>query len=157
MQHTRQQTQGRWGVWIGGVLVLGMMLLSGCGSTPSTGTTGTTGTTTAPTATSAPPATTSPSTTPSNGTQIMISGTSASNFAFSPGTITIKAGTTIVWTNMSDAPHTSTSDPGSPVTWDSGPLNTNGGTFSMTFSTPGTYHYHCSIHPFMHGTIVVTP
>ena len=28
--------------------------------------------------------------------------------------------------------------------------------FSHTFDTPGTYTYICSIHPFMHGTVVVT-
>jgi plastocyanin len=28
-------------------------------------------------------------------------------------------------------------------------------TFSQTFSTPGTYPYHCSIHPFMQGKVVV--
>lgn len=61
-----------------------------------------------------------------------------------------------MWTNMTSAPHTSTSDSDSSVTWDSGLLNADGGTFSQTFTKPGTYHYHCSVHPFMHGTIVVT-
>jgi plastocyanin len=31
-----------------------------------------------------------------------------------------------------------------------------GGTYSFTFTTPGTYSYHCAIHPFMKGTIIVT-
>jgi plastocyanin len=39
--------------------------------------------------------------------------------------------------------------------WDSGPV-TPGASFSMTFTQPGTYAYHCSFHPFMHGTVVVT-
>ena len=34
-------------------------------------------------------------------------------------------------------------------------LNQND-TFSHTFPTAGTYHYICSIHPFMHGTVIVT-
>ena len=29
-------------------------------------------------------------------------------------------------------------------------------TFSHTFTKAGTYHYICSIHPFMHGTVIVT-
>jgi plastocyanin len=31
-----------------------------------------------------------------------------------------------------------------------------GATFTTTFTTPGTFAYHCNIHPFMHGTVIVT-
>jgi plastocyanin len=31
-----------------------------------------------------------------------------------------------------------------------------GATFTTTFTTPGTFAYHCSIHPFIHGTVIVT-
>jgi plastocyanin len=47
--------------------------------------------------------------------------------------------------------HTATSDTG---VWDSGTLAT-GQSYSHTFDQPGTYTYHCTIHPFMKGTIVV--
>jgi amicyanin len=74
------------------------------------------------------------------------------NFAFSPATITVKAGSTVVWTNDDAIQHDVTFDGGG-IT--SSVLN-HSDTFSHTFPTAGTYHYICSIHPFMHGTVVVT-
>ncbi len=72
---------------------------------------------------------------------------------FIPAQITVSPGTTVVWTNQeNNIPHTVTSDSG---LWDSGTLQPRQ-SFSHTFSTPGTFSYHCNIHPFMHGTIVVT-
>lgn len=76
------------------------------------------------------------------------------NFSFQPGTVTIPVGTTVTWTNMDTPSHTTTSDPGQAVSWDSGVLATNQ-SFSFTFTQAGTFTYHCSIHPNMHGTIVV--
>ena len=76
---------------------------------------------------------------------------SITGFAFQPPTITIPAGSTIRWTNLDPASHTSTSDTG---VWDSGTL-THNQQFSFTFTTPGTYTYYCTIHPFMTGTITV--
>ena len=78
-----------------------------------------------------------------------------SGFAFKPNSLTIHVGDTVKWTNMDGATHTTTSDSGDPASWNSGPLVTNA-TFSFTFTTPGTYTYHCMIHPFMTGTITVT-
>lgn len=78
-----------------------------------------------------------------------------SNFAFSPKTLTISAGTTVEWINKDSATHTSTSDSGDPASWDSGPLATNA-TFNFTFTKTGTYTYHCAIHPYMIATITVT-
>lgn len=74
-----------------------------------------------------------------------------SNFAFNPSTITVQVGDEVVWTNLDAVAHTTTSDTG---LWDSGNLN-QGETFRMTFSSPGTFPYHCSIHPFMTGSVVV--
>jgi len=74
------------------------------------------------------------------------------DFAFSPLTLTIHAGDTVVWTNQDAMGHTVTSDSG-------GELNSStipgGGTYSHTFAAAGTYSYHCSIHPSMKGTIIV--
>jgi plastocyanin len=74
------------------------------------------------------------------------------NFGFSPATITITAGSTVVWTNDDSVQHDITFDGGA---ISSTTLNHND-TFSHTFTTAGTYHYICSIHPFMHGTVIVT-
>jgi plastocyanin len=74
------------------------------------------------------------------------------NFAFSPATITVTTGSTVMWTNDDSIQHDITFDGGTIV---SSVLNHND-TFSHTFTTAGTYHYICSIHPFMHGTVIVT-
>jgi plastocyanin len=76
-----------------------------------------------------------------------------SNFAFGPAVITVKAGTTVTWTNMDEEPHTVTDGAQgikSPV------LGNQGSTYSHTFASPGMYSYNCSIHPFMHGVVMVT-
>ena len=75
------------------------------------------------------------------------------NFKFTPAEVTVKAGTTIRWTNHGYVPHTVDFTGGAVH---SGVLN-NGNQFTHTFTTPGTYPYICHIHPFMHGTVVVTP
>jgi plastocyanin len=72
-------------------------------------------------------------------------------FMFSPVTITVPAGSQVTWMNMDDEPHTVVSDTGM---FRSGGIDTNE-TFSFKFDKPGTYHYTCSIHPRMIGTIIV--
>lgn len=74
------------------------------------------------------------------------------SFGFAPDTLTIKAGTTIIWKNTSSAPHTVTSD--DKKAFASGTVDT-GSTFSFTFKNAGTFPYHCTIHPFMKATIIV--
>jgi plastocyanin len=76
------------------------------------------------------------------------------NFAFNPSTVTVKTGTVVTWVNQDAAPHAIASDTGSLVPFSSDPLPT-GASYNVTFTTPGTYTYHCSIHPSMTGTIVV--
>jgi plastocyanin len=73
------------------------------------------------------------------------------DFMFSPNTITVTAGSTVTWVNMDDEPHTVVSDT---AMYRSSALDTNE-KFSFKFATPGTYHFTCSIHPRMVGTIVV--
>ena len=78
------------------------------------------------------------------------------NFSFSPQTLTVKAGTTVTWRfDQPSSPHNVVSLT-TPTVFNSGtPKGT--GTFSFTFTTPGTYPYLCQVHPSMTGTIVVTP
>jgi plastocyanin len=73
------------------------------------------------------------------------------NFTFAPQSITVKAGTTVTWTNDDDIPHTVASKT---KLFKSKALDT-GDKFSFTFTTPGAYEYFCSLHPHMIATIVV--
>jgi len=86
------------------------------------------------------------------GTPVATTDARIKNFAFSPSTITVKADATVVWTNDDPIEHD--------VTFDGGAIGSatldHNDTFAHAFTTPGTYHYICSIHPFMHGTVIVT-
>jgi acid phosphatase len=73
------------------------------------------------------------------------------NFSFTPATLTIAAGTTVTWTNHDDVTHTVTA---ADKRFDSGAIDTDG-TFAHQFTTPGTYAYHCAIHPTMTAQIIV--
>jgi amicyanin len=84
---------------------------------------------------------------PQGGTAVSIS-----DFKFNPATLTVPVGTTVTWTNQDEEPHTIAAKDGS---FHSPGMDTHG-TYSFTFSTPGSYDYICSIHPFMTGTVVVT-
>ena len=77
---------------------------------------------------------------------------SIKNFSFNPGTLVVKTGTTIVWTNNDSMAHTVTSDAGG--AFDSGNL-APGQSFSHTFSDVGSFAYHCAIHPNMKAEIIV--
>jgi plastocyanin len=79
------------------------------------------------------------------------SSTSNPNF-YSPSNFTAKVGQTVTWSNRDSAIHTVTSTTG---LFGSGDL-AGGGTYSFTFTQPGIFHYYCTIHPWMKGTIVVT-
>ncbi|MEA3141949.1 MAG: hypothetical protein QOK23_4118 [Gammaproteobacteria bacterium] len=73
------------------------------------------------------------------------------NFTFAPQRVTVKAGTTVTWTNDDDIPHTVAS---STKAFKSKVLDSDD-KFSFTFTTPGIYEYFCSLHPHMTGTLVV--
>ncbi len=73
--------------------------------------------------------------------------------SFSPATLQVKVGTIVEWKNLDTANHTVTDDI---LLFDSGPLGYTD-TYKVAFTRTGTYRYHCSLHPLVHGTIVVVP
>jgi plastocyanin len=77
---------------------------------------------------------------------------SIDNFTFTPQTVTVKAGTTVTWTNKDDIPHGIAATNNAFAR--SKALDTDD-SYSFTFTTPGTYQYFCYVHPHMTGTIVV--
>jgi plastocyanin len=77
---------------------------------------------------------------------------SIDNFSFTPATLTVKAGTTVTWTNKDDIPHGIAS---SNKTFARSKALDTDDSYSFTFTTPGTYQYFCYLHPHMVGSIVV--
>jgi plastocyanin len=95
-----------------------------------------------------------PSPTPSgnqNGTPVSIVGgaSTLTTTAFAPNPITVAVGGTVTWTNADNTAHTSTG-----ASWNSGSIPP-GGKFSQTFTSAGSFAYHCTIHPGMVGTVTV--
>jgi plastocyanin len=77
-------------------------------------------------------------------------GVGIDHFAFHPPTLRVAKGTTVSFHNSSRTAHTAT-DKGS---FDTGRI-APGKSVAVRFSRKGTFAYHCTIHPFMHGKIVV--
>jgi plastocyanin len=113
------------------LLAVALVVIAGCSSTKTTPTT---------------PKTT-PKTTPSTTTGKV----SIVDFSFTPASVTVTPGGTVTWTNNGATAHT--------VTFPdfASPQLQPGQTFSHTFATAGTFSYHCSIHPTMTGTVIVSP
>lgn len=74
------------------------------------------------------------------------------DMAFSPATLRIKVGTTVTWRNDDGFTHLVQSDT---TNLFQSPRLASGETYRFTFDTPGTFGYHCTIHPSMAGTITV--
>jgi len=72
-------------------------------------------------------------------------------FSYEPDPVVVQAGGKVIWQNEDTAPHTATADDGS---FDTGTIE-KGKLGSATFKEPGTFTYHCEIHPTMHGTVEV--
>jgi amicyanin len=90
-------------------------------------------------------------TTPSN-----ISGPTVTikNFAFNPPTLNVKVGQTVTFVQEDTIPHTATGSGSS--SFIASPALQKGQTYTVKFTKAGTYNYICSIHPNMHGTVVVS-
>src|SRR6185295_16193338 len=110
-----------------------MLLASACGG-------GYSGPSPVPMPSPTPPAGATPITIPAGASTL-------GNRAFNPAELDVALGATVTWTNTDSIAHTTTSDGAG---WNSGTLPPRG-QFSTTFSTAGTFPYHCAIHPDMVG------
>lgn len=77
---------------------------------------------------------------------------SIAGFAFSPADLSVKVGDSVTWTNNDSTAHTATADDGS---FDCGVI-AGGQSFTFTFTTAGTFTYHCRIHPSMVAKLTVS-
>jgi plastocyanin len=71
------------------------------------------------------------------------------DFAFSPGSVEIRVGDSVTWTNRDSVEHNATDG-----SFDTGLLG-QGESASIRFDAPGTYAFLCEPHPSMTGTVVV--
>jgi len=86
-----------------------------------------------------------------------VPGCEETNECFIPSTVNISIGDTVTWVNDDTAAHTSTSGTaagGPDGNWDSS-LVISGSSFSNTFDQAGEYPYHCMVHPWMSGLVIV--
>ena len=72
------------------------------------------------------------------------------SFKYHPKPLKVSKGTRVAFTNKDGAKHTATH----PGLFNTGVIKHNKTKF-ITFSHKGTFHYHCTLHPFMKGTVVV--
>jgi plastocyanin len=73
------------------------------------------------------------------------------SFKYKPVTIAVRKGGRVRWTNSDAAAHTATADDRS---FDTQTID-KGAARMVTFTTAGTFAYHCDFHPFMKATVVV--
>jgi plastocyanin len=139
---------------IGGVC-LTVALIAACGgdsndnSAAGTGSSSTPAPAPAATGTTTAPAQTPASSSSGSGKSITVH---MKDFAFAPARVDAKVGETVKWINDDDAPHNATAATGDLKT----KTFSKGGSDSYTLDEVGTIKYICTVHPNMHGTIVVT-
>ena len=71
--------------------------------------------------------------------------------SYRPTPLTVSAGTRVVFSNQDSGAHTATQNGGG---FDTGRIRP-GKSAAVTFKRPGTYRFHCTIHPSMKGKIIV--
>lgn len=79
------------------------------------------------------------------------------NIAFSPTAVTVAKGGTVKWTNEDTVGHDVTKKSGPGPKFKSGAAGglQKGDTFQEKFTTAGTVHYVCTVHPNMQATVTV--
>jgi plastocyanin len=75
-------------------------------------------------------------------------------WTYEPAVVTVKVGTTVIWTNVGAVAHTVTTDDGK--TFDSRVMRPKA-TFKFTPTSAGTFAYHCTYHRWMKGTLIAVP
>jgi len=70
---------------------------------------------------------------------------------YTPAALTVHRGDVIIWKNEDPVPHTVTADHGE---FDSGSI-APGKSWRYVAKRQGEYAYHCTLHPNMHGTVMV--
>lgn len=73
------------------------------------------------------------------------------NYDFFPRELTVETGTEVTWVNRDGVPHDATDGAGA---WSTGMLKQEASA-ALTFDSPGTYRYLCTIHPDMKATLTV--
>ena len=116
-------------------LAAGLLVLTGCGASSV-----------AASARSTASSTASPSAHAASSPTVVIR-----SFKYQPKVITVSRGTTVTFANHDNTNHTVTADRGA---FNLGNFN-RGQSHRFRFTRAGTYKYHCTYHPFMHGTVVV--
>lgn len=92
--------------------------------------------------------------TPKNSETTQTTTVAIKDFAYAPGTIKVKVGDKVTWTNQDSAKHDVVMDDEGADGPNSELLAKNE-SYSYTFTKAGTYEYHCSPHPYMKATVVV--
>lgn len=74
-------------------------------------------------------------------------------YQFGPQKVTVKAGDSVTWANHEGpgVEHTASAQDG---TFDTGGI-APGASKTFRLVKPGSYPYHCDLHPFMHGEVIV--
>ena len=89
--------------------------------------------------------------TPGTSVSIVMGASALTTAAYAPSPVRLAPGGSVTWINNDNTAHTSTADGGA---WNSAEI-APGRTFTRTFTTAGSFPYHCTIHPGMVGTIEV--
>jgi plastocyanin len=94
---------------------------------------------------------TTPSTSTAAGPPVRMATVDIDSFKYKPVTVSVRKGGRVRWTNSDAAAHTATADDRS---FDTQTID-KGAARMVTFTTAGTFAYHCDFHPFMKATVVV--